>query len=308
MKQETTNDSIIIVVEPGDERTSILATLAGLANQRIIVALPDDAVFHRPGDLRELGQAAAQANVELTLVIASNERLRLWARAQGFTVFSSLEICARSQSSSAVLPSVLSKSSESFVSSAFPKSSGQFKVPGIPIARQTPRVTEPLYARPVAPRVPDLASELAQSGVPSESMHMYTGHTQAVDARFADVQLTNTPVDIQLIDVQKALHKQIAEEKAQDRLSQPFSLLSNAPVLPVGTEIETQPGPVDLSTLPNRESTRTLWHDRLLFILVALLVLGIMGGLSFGYLLSLAHIASAPLLPASLSVAYQVVQ
>ncbi len=275
----------IIVVEPGDERVHILASLTQLAGQRIIVALPDDAVFRRPGDLRELKQAASQAHVELTLVIASNERLRLWARAQGFTVFSSLETCARAQSST------------------FPKNSGQFKVPGVPITRQTSRITEPLYVRPVAPPVPNLTRDLSQSGISYAATYGHVqdvqdrvqAHTQAVDIQFADVQLTDTPVDIQLIDVQKALDKQIAEEKAQDRLAQPFSLLSNAPALP------TEPEAVDL--LPTRE--RAIWHDRLLFILVALLALGIMGGLSFGYLLSLAH--TATLLPASLALVDQVV-
>lgn len=273
MRQETTSersDITIIVVEPGDERAQILASLK--AGQRTIVVLPDDAVFHRPGDLRELKQAASHAHVELILVIANNERLRLWARAQGFTVFSSLETCARSQS--------------------FPKASGQFKVPGVPMVRQSFRITEPLYARPVAPRVP--AGDPAQSGIPyahGYAQDRVQAYTQAVDVQFADVQLTDTPVDIQLIDVQKALDKQIAEEKAQDRLSQPLSLLSNAPL----TEPEATP--------LIRE--RAIWHDRLLFILVALLALGIMGGLSFGYLLSLAH--SAAFLPSSLALVSQVV-
>ena len=277
MRQETTSeisDAIIIVVEPGDERAQILASLA--ADQRTIVVLPDDAVFHRPGDLRELKQAASHSHVELTLIIANNERLRLWARAQGFTVFSSLETCARSQS--------------------LPKNSGQFKVPGVPIARAHSRITEPLYARPVAPRI--LTSDPAQSDIPYAYGYMQDrvqAHTQAVDVQFADVQLTDTPVDIQLIDVQKALDKQIAEEKAQDRLSQPLSLLSNAPNAPL-TEPEAAP--------LIRE--RAIWHDRLLFILVALLALGIMGGLSFGYLLSLAH--SAAFLPSSLALVSQVVR
>ena len=279
MRQETTSersDTTIIVVEPGDERAQILASLT--AGRRTIVVLPDDAVFHRPGDLRELKQAASNAHVELTLIIANNERLRLWARAQGFAVFSSLETCARSQS--------------------LPKNSGQFKVPGVPIARARSRITEPLYARSVAPRVP--AVDPAQSSIPYA--HAYAqdrvqAYAQAVDVQFADVQLTDTPVDIQLIDVQKALDKQIAEEKAQDRLSQPLSLLSNAPHAPHAPL--TEPGAAPLI----RE--RAIWHDRLLFILVALLALGIMGGLSFGYLLSLAH--SAALLPSSLALVSQVV-
>jgi hypothetical protein len=297
MRLEATSeikDSIAITVEAGDERAQILTTLVQLAGRRVIVVLSDDAVFHRPGDLREVEQAAVSANVELVLVIAGNERLRLWARAQGFRVFSSVEMCARSQSSS--------------VSSPLARSSGQFKAPGVAIAQQTPRVTEPLYARPEVQRVPNPVSDVSYVPYTSVYGHMQSP-VQAVDTRFADVQLTtDTPVNIQLVDVQQALHRQIAEEKAQDRISQPFSLLPNAEIPVPVADVHTLPQAIDSPTPSARGATRTLWHDRLLFILVALLVLGIMGGLSFGYLLSLAHLASAPILLASLSLVSQVVQ
>ncbi len=297
MRLEATSeikDSIAITVEAGDERAQILTTLVQLAGRRVIVVLPGDAVFHRPGDLREVEQAAASANVELVLVIAGNERLRLWARAQGFKVFSSIEMCARSQSSSA--------------SSALTGTSGQFKAPGVAAARQIPRVTEPLYARPEVLRVPNPVSDVSRTPYASVYGHMQSS-VQAVDTRFVDAQLTtDTPVDIQLVNVQQALHRQIAEEKAQDRISQAFSLLPNAEIPVPATDVQTSPRAIDSPALSARGATRSIWHDRLLFILVALLVLGIMGGLSFGYLLSLAHLASAPLLPASLSLVSQVVQ
>ena len=175
------------------------------------------------------------------------------------------------------------------------------------IARQTPRVTEPLYARPEVLRVPNPVSDVARMPYASMYGHMQSSVQAAVDTRFADVQLTtDTPVDIQLVDVQQALQRQIAEEKAQDRISQPFSLLPNAEIpVPVA---DVQPRTIASPALSARGATRSIWHDRLLFILIALLVLGIMGGLSFGYLLSLAHLASAPLLRASLSLVSQVVQ
>lgn len=297
MRLEATSeikDSIAITVEAGDERAQILTTLVQLAGRRVIVVLSDDAVFHRPGDLRELEQGAVSANVELVLVLAGNERLRLWARAQGFTVFSSLDAYFRSQSSNA--------------SSALSRTSGQFKVPGVSIAR--PRVTEPLYARPEV-RIANPVSDYSQNSAPYAAMDMqplqpWQPSVQAVDTRFTEGQLTDTPVDIQLVDVQKALHRQIAEEKAQDRFSQAFSLLPNAEIPVPVADVQTRPQAIETSALATQGVARTLWHDRLLFILVALLVLGIMGGLSFGYLLSLAHIASP--LPASLSVLSQVVQ
>ena len=174
-------------------------------------------------------------------------------------------------------------------------------------ARQAPRVTEPLYARPEVLRIPNPVSDFSRAPYASVYGDMQSP-VQALETRFADVQLTDTPVDIQLVDVQQALYRQMAEEKAQDRISQPFSLLPNAEIPVPVADVQPQPRAIDSSAFSARAATRTIWHDRLLFILVALLVLGIMGGLSFGYLLSLAHTTPAPLLPASLSLVSQVVQ
>jgi hypothetical protein len=136
-------------------------------------------------------------------------------------------------------------------------------------------------------------------------MHGYIqSPVQAVDIRSSQL---DTPVDIQLVDVQQALRRQIEEEKAQDRISQPFSLLPNGeiPVLQSdGAYVQPQAG--EQPALVAQGGKRAIWYDRLLFVLVALLVLGIVGGLSFGYLLSLAHLTL--LQPVFLSVVSQAVQ
>ncbi len=300
MRQDAINDTMVIVVEPGDERSYVLTVLTQLAGRRVIVALPNDAVFRRPGDLRELKQVASHAEIELILVIAHNESLRLWARRQGFTVFSSVETSTRAQQPTRLSLAARSLLTEELVDIetndhsgsndnelqiedvleetypqppiVFPKD--QFKVPGAPLVRHAAPVTEPLYRQPTAPLNDTFA--------------------------LSQYNIMDTPADVQLVDVQKALYKQIEEEKAQDYLSQPFSLLP-----------EEQPlTTVDLPAQPTQGATHSIWPDRFLFVLVALFVLGIMGGIGFSYLLSLAHSVPAIISPASLTPGlfiYQVV-
>jgi hypothetical protein len=300
MKQDAINDTMTIMVEPGDERLHVLNMLEQSAGQRVIVVLPGEAVFRRPGDLRELQQVAVQVNVELILVIANNESLRLWARRHGFTVFSSVGSCARAQMT-ARLPFVTrsllteelemteTRSREHLINTdsefqiedvseniyppqpiVFPKAAGQFKAPGVSIARNAPRITEPLYMRSAAQRVSNVMPDHMQRDV------------------------VDTPADVQLIDVQKALYQQIAEEKEQDRHAQAFSLL------PAEAEhATTSLLPVEDAPLARR-AARSIWPDRFLFVLVAILALGIMGGVGFAYLLGLTHSVPVTILPASL--------
>lgn len=103
MRYEEHSNTAILVVEPDDERTVVLNRLGHYASrwqQRgpIVVVVPQDAVFRRPGDLRELQQTIAgqYANKNmLVLVLEGNERLRLWARRQGFHVYATLETCLK---------------------------------------------------------------------------------------------------------------------------------------------------------------------------------------------------------------------
>jgi hypothetical protein len=103
MRYEERSNKPILVVEPDDERTVVLNWL-GLYSSRlqqrgpIVVVVPQDAVFRRPGDLRELQQTIAgqYANKNmLILVLEGNERLRLWARQQGFNAYATLETCLK---------------------------------------------------------------------------------------------------------------------------------------------------------------------------------------------------------------------
>jgi hypothetical protein len=99
MKHQELNDITTLEIEATDERSSVLDWLfynVGQYDQQpFIVVLPQDAVFRRPGDLRELQQVTASQNAQLILVIEGNERLRLWARRHGFTVYSTMETCQK---------------------------------------------------------------------------------------------------------------------------------------------------------------------------------------------------------------------
>jgi hypothetical protein len=99
MKHQDLNNIFTLEVEATDERSIVLDWLfynVGQYDQQpLIIVLPSDAVFRRPGDLRELQQVTASQNAQLILVIEGNERLRLWARRHGFTVYSTIETCQK---------------------------------------------------------------------------------------------------------------------------------------------------------------------------------------------------------------------
>jgi hypothetical protein len=112
MRYEERNDTHILVVEPGDERGAVRHWLHqwqqsySRKSAQLIVVVPQDAVFRRPGDLRELQQAVGQREwgIPLVLVIEGNERLRLWARRQGFSVYATLETCLKAVQPQGAIP------------------------------------------------------------------------------------------------------------------------------------------------------------------------------------------------------------
>lgn len=97
MKHEETRDITTLLVEPTDERSSVVRQVGRVSHQRkpVVVVLPENAAIRRPGDLLELKRVTSQWAAPMTLVILDNQRLRTWAHRQGFTVFSSTETCAR---------------------------------------------------------------------------------------------------------------------------------------------------------------------------------------------------------------------
>jgi hypothetical protein len=95
MKYESTSDILVILVEATDDRSEVMQRLGYLGDQPkpVLVVLPGDAALRRPGDLRELRYVIESQGHQSVLVIMGNERLRLWARHQGYSVFSSIENC-----------------------------------------------------------------------------------------------------------------------------------------------------------------------------------------------------------------------
>ncbi|GCE11520.1 hypothetical protein [Tengunoibacter tsumagoiensis] len=94
MQYEVNQTRAAVLVEPGDEKGDIVRWLAR-QRKPVVMILPEQDTIRRPGDLLELRRISAQQQNTLNLVISSNERLRQWARRQGFNVFSSLEACSR---------------------------------------------------------------------------------------------------------------------------------------------------------------------------------------------------------------------
>lgn len=186
MKHEETNDITTIMVEPTDERSSVVR-LVSRQSKPVVVVLPENTAFRRPGDLLELKRMTSQRRTPVVLVIAGNERLRSWARRQGFSVFSSMETCAHALARTRITEPLYA--------------SGPLKLSEVAVQRSTPRNTEPIVST-------------------------YTKRT------------------------------------------------------------------VSLAPRKRRQET-------LLLILVALLILGILGGVGFGYLLSIAHTAPGLISPAS---------
>lgn len=306
MRYEELHDIITLVVESTDERTAVLNWLyynvSEYNQQPVIVVLPQDAVFRRPGDLRELQQVTAHQDAQLILIIESNERLRLWARRHGFTVFSTLETCQRAlsqpgavQRATPVAQGLQARfvieqspvasfsgfghtfSSEGTLGETYHSSftgravgnsrrtSGLFEAPDIskPYLTSRSRITEPLVGLP--------AYGSTRGGVRVRDIRATAVLEPLAEAPFS------TDVEFSL-DI---LASQGEEQPQVEHVAQPS---------------------------PNIDSSGHWQHilqDRLLLLLVALLLLGICGGIGCSYLLELARTAPMHSTPALLIYALQ---
>ncbi|GCE17715.1 hypothetical protein [Dictyobacter kobayashii] len=321
MKHEQLNDISTLVVESSDERTTVVNWLfhhlGQYYRQPIVVVLPQDAVFRRPGDLRELQQVAIRQDAQLVLVIEGNERLRLWARRHGFTVYSALETCqkallqqgfppswpsmfdglqARSEFSPAIEQSPVTSFTgpwNSYDTSAagtlgetyraslsgntavanLRRPSGQFNPSGSPeMIMATPL---PVIERRRALRVTEPLSD-----IPSYGSVQGGERVRTVRARNTVALVEKEDEAPFLSDLEFSLDILAPEEMTQ-------------PIAAVHPKAVKQPSSI-------RAHFQRLKQDKLLLILVALVVLGILGGVAFGYLLEVARTNSATQSPVSL--------
>lgn len=335
MKYEKLNDISTLVVEPSDERTSVVnwlfRHLGQYYRQPIVVVLPQDAVFRRPGDLRELQQVATRQDAQLVLVIEGNERLRLWARRHGFTVFSTIETCQKALLQPGFPPSwpsmfdgLPAQPELSTVIEQSPVSS--FTGPWNSYDSHATGTQGESYRASLAGSVAvaDLREPSGQFGSFETFELLDTAPIPAVKSRVA------TRVTEPLSDLPSYGSLQGGERVRKTRVLGPAALVEKedeAPFLPgmefyldistmpdmqtaqgmqapeemVQIDAEVAPSPEELEQ-PSPLSTHVerLKQDKLLLILVALVALGILGGVGFGYLLEVARANPSLQTPASL--------
>src|SRR5579859_2586126 len=96
MKYDELSDISTILIEPGDEKATVLDHVS-IQSKPVVVVLPDHAnrVFQQPADFSELRRVRRQSGTSIMLVITGSERLRQWARRHGFPVYTSIEACGR---------------------------------------------------------------------------------------------------------------------------------------------------------------------------------------------------------------------
>ncbi|GCE03936.1 hypothetical protein [Dictyobacter aurantiacus] len=328
MRYEKLNDISTLVVESSDERTSVVNWLfhhlGQYYRQPIVVVLPQDAVFRRPGDLRELQQVATRQDAQLVLVIEGNERLRLWARRHGFTVFSTIETCQKALLQPGFPPSwpsmfdglpaqpELSTVIEQSPVTSFTGPWNRYDSHATGTQGETYRTS---LSSSVA--VADLREPSGQFGS-SETLEMLdTAPVVAVR------RITATRVTEPLSDLPSYGSFQGGERVRKTRVLSPAELLEKEEEAPFlsGVEFSLNIATQDMQApekmvqpvaevayapevleQPSSFSTHVarLKQDKLLLILVALVVLGIVGGVGFGYLLEVARANPALQTPASL--------
>lgn len=96
MKQEEMSDMCTILVEEQDRHIEVIDQVRKQHKPVVIVVSEQAAqVFQGPDDFRELKRARRECGIPVTLVLSGHERMRNWARRQGFTVYASAETCAK---------------------------------------------------------------------------------------------------------------------------------------------------------------------------------------------------------------------
>ncbi|GCF11276.1 hypothetical protein [Dictyobacter arantiisoli] len=314
MKHEDFNNIITLEVESTDERTTVLNwlyyNLGPQEPQSIIVVLPQDAVFRRPGDLRELQQVITDQNAQLVLVIEGNERLRLWARRHGFTVFSTVETCHKALFQTGGIQSPRTQRTEWQAQPEF-----------MTVQEQSP--------------VASFTGSWSTYSYPVESALGETYRSKWTEIAVANSRRTSgqlrQPESFEMMDVQASIDTQNTLSLMTPRITEPLGdvpthgfvrhearatvAVLDKPAAPFSSNLEFSLSELDTfvprhdesAPVMDEASTSTLtkhFHhirqDKLLLILVVLVLLGILGGVGFGYLLEIARTAPINSAPVSL--------
>jgi hypothetical protein len=320
MKYEETNDITTIFVHTTDERSSVVNWLSQLAGDKpVLVVLSADAPFRRPGDLRELEQVMAHQERDVFLVIEGNERLRQWARRQGYTVFSTVDACLKTLTQQRIVRPIGTLVAQSQwltdggvesvreviadpYCSADARGETYLPASGLFNSRRTsvqtwgsdtdaytalsrasfaPRNTEPLDVGEIPTHPPALAAAV-WSGASSEP---YRG------SRAQALTLAPTkPMDLAFLqDLPGSVI--VSEEVVDAPVHVDYSVARNrVETVSVAENVMVDDlMKVGNVSLPAAVTAQIGWSDKLLLLLVTLLGVGIAGGVGFGYLLSMAY-------------------
>jgi len=254
MKHEEMSDISTILVEPGDEKMAVVSWVSN-HSKPVVIVIPEnvESVFQRPGDFLELKQVMRHRETSIMLVMPGNERLKYWARRQGFPVFSSSEACARMLAQygplQAMSPTSGNNSSALKLQAALARADNPqrghsrkgLSLRGL--SAQSPRVTE------------KLVPSYEQTGEQQNFVDLVHGISAGSSWRSRhDSDALRSP----------AMYSEPSTDALRVSVGSERSMVSGLSV--------------------------TL-KDKTVLILLALLALGVLGGIGFGYLLSLFPIA-----------------
>ncbi len=259
MKIEETSEKTTILVEAHDGKGELLRCISvrSRAYQPLIIILPENAsrIFRRSSDLRMLKLLQKQAASTMALIIpesAHNERLHFWACQQGIPVFGSL---------------------------------GHLETSAREVAprRLTPRepfpVQQPALRSVTSPaRYPQRRQ--AQEFQASSQTPMLV--TTVVERQIARERITTAHLQPLPIEIYEQARIPVLDRS--QAMSEKTNRWDSASLSPEGELVWLDENESVITSNPPGQP-----FDTVTLVLVVLMILGIAGGLGFGYLLTLTH-------------------
>jgi hypothetical protein len=303
MKQEEMSDMCTILVEEQDRCVEVMEQVRK-QHKPVVIVVPERAsqVFQRPEDFHDLKRVKRESGIPVTLILPGHERIRNWARRQGFTVYASSETCAKALARRDRLNALRGIMSTPY--------SGRLTAP--PLSEQDDEEDDALWSweteePPDEEEVPGASS--SRSAAP-ESIKRFGTAWRITGDRWEMAWPTSERTTDGIVSLawqeQAAQHGEAAmslsltqlvpsiQAGAVDRGEE--TLAARTPTREVSTY---QEAPIT-EPLYNHYDQWSNQHEKviprerarkhtLVLVLTILLILGILGGISFGFVLSLLH-------------------